>query len=115
MLRLRSARPPESCLGTPIWLLDSSGFQEFGGSIFTKPPSGWGQIAQAASREEGQGAAPGLGPAHRTGFYLPPGSPSGAPLPHQGLGRGVLGAPGHLELTVTITGARQLGQAAQVP
>lgn len=60
---------------------------------------------------EGQGAAPGLGPGQRTGVRLTPGGPSRAPLPHQGLGWGVLGAPGLLELRREREGGeRRLGE-----
>ena len=50
------------------------------------------------ARGEGQGAAPGLGPGQRAGIRLPARGPSSTPLPHQGLGWCVLGAPGLLEL-----------------
>ena len=53
---------------------------------------------EAAGRDEGQGAAPGLEAGQWTGVRLTTGAPSSAPLPHQGLGWGVLGAPGLLEL-----------------
>ena len=51
-----------------------------------------------ATGGEGQGATPGLGPGQRAGVRLPARGPSGTPLPHQGLGWCVLGAPGLLEL-----------------
>lgn len=97
-LWLRSGLPPESWLGGPVWLPDASGFRPFGGSIFSKSPPGRGQIAEAAAGGEGQGAAPGLGPGQRAGVRLPARGPSSTPLPHQGLGWRVLGAPGLLEL-----------------
>lgn len=53
---------------------------------------------ETAGRDEGQVATPGLGPAQRTGVRLTLGGPPRTPLPHQGFGWGVLGAPGFLEL-----------------